>query len=118
MSPYIIHRHAKLSGQPAGTVERDGIILGRAQAASRVAAGTGGQRRLFYTATVGDYGPSLGTRHPNRASAVRAIREFHAANPLYFLWGRSTRVAQLAAFKRSLPELCALPPRKSNTPAL
>ena len=122
MGLIIIHRHKRLSGHTAGTVQRaDGVILGRAQEASRDAAGTydgrgrARERRTFWTATIAgcDRAPSLGTRHPTRASAVRAIRAFHAEHPLYFAWGDPTRARWIAAFKSQHPEVCALPARKA-----
>lgn len=62
------------NGQPIGRVFRH----------KRVAAGTKGARAPFWTAVAFDdtgaqiSGPSLGTRHPSRHSAVSAVREFAA----------------------------------------
>lgn len=62
-------------------------LVGRAFAHSRVAAGTKGARRPFFTA-VPHYpgcllgsGMSLGTRFPSRRSAVRALRDFAREYP-------------------------------------
>lgn len=62
----------------------DGVLLGKIEKRNRVAAGTGGKRGTFYTASVTlpdgtTVGASLGTRHPDRWSAARAIRAFHDA---------------------------------------
>lgn len=100
-----------------------GECLGRAIQASRVAAGTNGQREKFYTAVVstgeGFTGTSLGTRHKTRASAVRAIRMFWDwylaggfltyANTLGWINGMERVVSK---FKEAHPEVCALPARK------
>lgn len=61
-----------------------GNVLGRVYRESKVAAGTKGQRRMFWTARLsinGEEFSGIGTRHKTRASAVRAIRLFHTLNP-------------------------------------
>lgn len=101
-----------------------GECLGRAIQASRVAAGTNGQRRKFYTAVVstgeGFTGTSLGTRHKTRASAVRAIRMFWAwyETEGFMLpgvrryYGPTGWESVAQKYKMSYPEVCALPARK------
>jgi hypothetical protein len=67
---------------PLGTLR----TLGKVRRESKVAAGFKGQRRTFYTAQPtmpnGWQLPALGTRHPTRWHAARAIRMFHDAYPL------------------------------------
>lgn len=109
-------------GQRGVVWDSEGKVLGRAVKHARVAASMKGGKGEFYTANVydaaGNYtGPSLGTRHKTRASAVRAIRMF---------WGwylregyqlPSTRTwdpmgTHVDVYKRQHPEVCALPTSK------
>lgn len=110
-----------------GTVfDSAGVLLGRVQVHSRDAAGTygpGGPRKArFWTAelyaTDGSHIAYLGTRHPNRAHAMRALRLFADAHPACRapLWGfdtwhadaRQARREAVARFKRDNREVCAL----------
>lgn len=113
--------------------DETGRVIGRVFRHSRVAAGMKGERASFYTANViaggMEAGGSLGTRHPNRASAVRAIRAFAAefppermdlliANESHSRFTNApewlTRVALNRAtywFKAERWEVCALPYR-------
>jgi hypothetical protein len=85
----ILYIHKRRSSAATGTVtDAHGLILGRVFAASKVAAGTHGQRRRFYTAEAcypGHPGirmaPSLGTRYPSRAAAAEAVRSFALEYP-------------------------------------
>lgn len=99
--------------------DETGTIIGRVMKKSRVAAGLKGARRPFYTAMVTlpdgtTAGCSLGTRHPDRWSAARAIRKFHTAYPTASYAGiAGNAAAQLGwltgAFKRDYWRDCALP---------
>ena len=80
--------HKRKSKLATGTVTLDEAIIGHVERRSRVAAGTGGQCRPFWTATPGYEvdgkpaygGASLGTRFPTRASAVKALRDWAREN--------------------------------------
>ncbi len=80
--------HKRKSAHPSGTVtDANGTVLGAVRRQSRIAAGTHGQRRTFYSARVcvpgspDDYS-YIGTRYVTRAQAVAAIRDFHGYAPL------------------------------------
>lgn len=66
--------------EPRGTVYRDGRVIGYAVRKTRIAAGSGGMRGLFWTATLpGSSYPAsggLGTRFRTRGAAVDALRAF------------------------------------------
>jgi hypothetical protein len=98
----------------------DGRIIGHVRREWKDAAGTygphGPTKEPFFTANVcldadrRGMGASLGTRHPTRASAMRAIRLFWDwyAQQDFALNAR----AMPGRFKSLHPEVCALKPRK------
>jgi hypothetical protein len=120
-------------GQNHGLVyDEAGTILGHVERHSRVAAGLKGQRRLFWTATLRTpdgrkvTACSLGTRHPDRWSAARAIQAFHEANPDLTRtavpttrWGYAYDAAishAAACFKFDRFDVCKLPYRPYADP--
>lgn len=123
-------------GQNFGLVyDAAGTIIGHVERRNRVAAGLKGAKRPFYTATLRTpnglavAAPSLGTRHPDRWSAARAIQAFHAKHPGLvkdanarntspsgtFIWDSSVSSAA-ACFKHDHFDVCALPYRTYPDP--
>jgi hypothetical protein len=82
--------HKRRSVLDTNTVtDAEGVTLGRVFPCSKIAAGTGGERRRFWTAEACWPGeprvrmaPSLGTRYTTRAQAINALRDFHVSYPL------------------------------------
>jgi hypothetical protein len=93
--------HKRKSSMQAGTVtDASGLILGRVFPCSKIAAGTRGQRRRFYTAEACYPGhaaircaPSLGTRYPTRMAAANALRDFATTYPREALNGKAALLA-------------------------
>lgn len=114
--PYV--KISKVRGTKGVVTAPDGSVLGRVMKCRKDAAGTypNPVRHPFYTATVEWQGqtlgyPSLGTRHPTRAHAARAIRLFWEQN-YWTLYSPSQPhavvVLCVAKFKRHNREACAL----------
>lgn len=85
----LLYIHKRKSSAQTGTVTDEcGMILGRVFPDTKVAAGTGGERRRFWTAEACYPGhpnirgaASLGTRYPSRAAAAQALRSFAVEYP-------------------------------------
>lgn len=103
--------------------------IGRVFKHSRVAAGTGGQTRPFWTAVArlsrAESGQSLGTRHRTRDSAVAAVRSFASDYPRDYLLATALTSGSplarilgqaVAQFKYDQFQECALPYRVGDDP--
>jgi hypothetical protein len=92
--------HKRKSQARTGTVtDVHGLILGRVFPDTKVAAGTNGQRRRFWTAEACYPGhpnirgaASLGTRYPSQLAAAAAVRSFALEYPRNLLNDKATQI--------------------------
>jgi hypothetical protein len=119
----------KLRGINYGTVYGpDGNAVARIRRDSKVAKGTRGQRQPFLTVNIlheGEaVGVSLGTRHPNRRSALNAVRRFLREYPPARIAAipesspRSALALAVACFKYDHYTVCASSQRTYTDPRL